>query len=781
MQDSLRPHFLDDVSSNPFLEDVFVDQADRLPGIPAIHEREFALLHSVATGLLQYRKSPTGSYGRVLLLTAPEAGYGKSHLIARLRQSFVGRVATIPLPFDSSQPVNWATLLPALLRQFTASSEPTTSSASYFEQVSRFFLSRLILIAQGADSAQARECPADHYHLQTEYGTLLSKNPDPKVLYWLEKYASILIKESDTSLSQFFELDSSALEFWARTLLDFNLQSTQSLDRLYHLSNSESKTRLLQLLRISSEYQPSLFVADGLDAFHRSEMAGIEISEIVSSIRGRILNSATILCVNEDLWTSTFTSYLPSALLDRLDGETVQLHSLDADLAKALILHRLEKTPISRDAARCFVQQLAETHHWNEGDYPLPARRALREAKDLWQKEARVFLSQKASSSSSPNPELRVTATAIPPSSPTSVASPTQNTEKTFSKTSFTQSPTHSPAPSPAPAVHASSQSNFQSTPQSSRRQGPPPLPTPPQPAATQAIPTPGPSREKMADLTSIDSIIKDIRGTGKTVVSEMSERPLSSSAEAAASIFYNQPAHPPLDPSPASSPFHAPLSTPPRQKESPVSSLWPGPSSQAQADHFAGFSSPEEVEAKAAKTPLTRTEFAGLLTRTEHELLAGPGLALNLERLGDFIRKMGAIHPALGQEEEHYPSSTSTCLRWNVRGHSVLIGFESPRNVYFWNNLLQQSLASNRIEKIVGFSHPTIPFDLDLFASVGFSPLVVQSRVDVIEMNDQELAMIYATESTLRTFDRTSDEEQATQLAALHLDPLWRRIIQIR
>jgi hypothetical protein len=111
------------------------------------------------------------------------------------------------------------------------------------------------------------------------------------------------------------------------------------------------------------------------------------------------------------------------------------------------------------------------------------------------------------------------------------------------------------------------------------------------------------------------------------------------------------------------------------------------------------------------------------------------------------------------------------------VRGESVLIGFESPQNVYFWNNLLQQSLASNRHEKLAAFSHRTESFNPELFSSFGFSPAVIKDHIDVIEMSDRELAMIYAADSIITESRGTEDAPAAIQIVIRYLDPLWRRI----
>ncbi len=164
---------------------------------------------------------------------------------------------------------------------------------------------------------------------------------------------------------------------------------------------------------------------------------------------------------------------------------------------------------------------------------------------------------------------------------------------------------------------------------------------------------------------------------------------------------------------------------------------------------------------------------------RRENDLLRGDALRLDLERLGLFLQEMGMHHPALGQHEERFPSSRSTCLRWSVHNQSILLGFESPRNVYFWNNLLQQSLASNDSQKIVAFSHPSDKFDSGLFSTFGFSPAVIKGRMDVIEMKDRELAMIYAAEMTIRETTGTPAYAEAVQRGLRYLDPLWRRICE--
>lgn len=62
-------------------------------------------------------------------------------------------------------------------------------------------------------------------------------------------------------------LGTAELGFSARVFVDLNLREEGALDRLRGLSNGEARERLLQLLRIATDYRPIMLVADELDGF----------------------------------------------------------------------------------------------------------------------------------------------------------------------------------------------------------------------------------------------------------------------------------------------------------------------------------------------------------------------------------------------------------------------------------------------------------------------------------------------------------------------------------
>lgn len=733
MQNRPAP-FPPESSANPFREEVFVDRPANLPGVGAIHEEAFDLVAEALGELQGERADPTG-FGRLFLVRAAEAGAGKSHLVARIRDHFATTVPTFLLPFDPSRPTSWPVVLSSGLRQFSAPSElpgpgaTAAPSTSLLDGFSSRFLARLVMEALWAGSLRARECPEDIARLAAEPTLLFSPESDSGMLDWLDRHAAELAASPGMGLPRRLGMGGGEVSFWARLFIDRSRRVEGALDRLRGLSNGEARERLLQLLRLATDDRAMLVVADHLDGFHRSETAGMEIAEILNGIRERVSRSVVLLCANDDLWASVFAERLPSAWRDRLDGETLVLPPLEPTLARDLVKWRLHRLALEEPAAAHFAARLAEKNHWSEG-LPLSPRRALRQASALWTREGRRILEAPLPPAADPIPPLAVDDESAPPPR-----------HRALDEAS-TPSRGHSAGLAPEGFTG---------------ERGAP-------------LPIGSPEEDDAEILVAIESIIDDIRGSGKTVVSEA---PGSRFGEETGSLEIQE----------AATGWTAPSQPPSAASE--------GRSSDRSSDLAPtlapplprGFTPPTAPAVKAPPSPSPSLSARAAITRSlaEHEqaLLSGGALLLDLDRVARFVRRVGSSHPALAQEEEHHPSSRSTCLRWRVRGHSVLTGFESPRNVSFWNQLLQRSLASNHLEKIAAFSHSSEPFDPALFSSFGFSPSVVRARVDIIEMNDRELAMIYASDQTLSDCPGSPEADLALQLVALHLDPLWRRIVR--
>lgn len=760
MCDCASHRLMDQTTANPFLEDVFVDCPANLPGVGRIHHRVFSqVLDSVESLLSTSASRDTPGMGRLFLITAPEAGYGKSHLVARLRDHLGSIATTVALPFDRSRPITWPVALSSVLRQFAGSNRSRPHSVSLIDEVSRFFLSRLVLDALASGTVKERECPEAAARMRSDFASLFARDSNSKILNWVDKRSNDLARLADVEFSRKLGMGRSELGFWTRVFVDLNLREESALGRLRGLSNGEARERLIQLLRLTTDYRPVMIAADGLDGFFASESAGMDIAEIVNGIRENVPRSITLVCLNDDVWNSVFENRLPSAWRDRLMTETARLHTIPTEAAADLVKGRLRRTRLSESAASRFLLRLREDNRWGDAEATLSPRSVLRQAGELWSREAATYLQESA--------DLEDT-TAI---TDEEFSHPTDKAECFPAAQEARPSPAATFSTPPLPPC--------QENPEPEPRYAPP---TTPEPTPAQANPFFGsPSRMRESELAGIDSIISDIRGSGKTVVSETPDtlsgeqtnipQPPSNTPAPAASSWQSTGKFTAATPSLEPLPIHTDTSD-------LVTPHFDSLTRFTEAPAFTAPSGPAPTTAREARV-LSRTTFEQILAQREKEFLSGPALTLNLELLERFIRTVGRQHAALGQQEERYPSSRGFCLRWNVRGQSVLTGFESPRNAYFWNNLLQQSLASNRQEKIAAFSHHSEPFDPALFSRFGFSPAVIQARIDIIEMNDRELAMLYAAEVTLREFEATSEAEKAIQLITLHLDPLWRRMIQ--
>ncbi|MEM9283928.1 MAG: hypothetical protein AAGA96_19070 [Verrucomicrobiota bacterium] len=742
MRDLTHLHSMETGVENPFTDDLFVDHPEDLPGVARIHHRVYNRAVEAAEALLSRTqdRDPAERIGRLMLVTAPEAGFGKSHLAARLRDRLSTSVCVLSLPLEPSRQVSWPVVLASVLRQFTHHSSVKHEGYSLFEVIGRGFLAKLV--RNQLENGQASDCPEPSASLQTDYVELFASDSPSSLLNWTDSHSRELTNEVSPEFRALTGLSKSELGFWSRLLIDFNWRGDSALDPLRGLSNGEARERLLQCLRIASLNQPILIQVDGLDGFFQSTSAGMEIAEILTSIREGVPRSLTLLSMNCDVWHSVFDKQIPSAWMDRLTGDSQKLRSLPPEIAAELIHFRLARTQVEAAGAEAFVKRLENDHLWMDAETQLSPRKALRQAKQLWQRESKTFLDWNQKEIDEPESE---------------------NDESDLSeftdKAEFFQALSNDPGIIQNPPREIQSLTDDKVGTRDKEAEVENPFFTLPETTASN-------------ELAGIDSIIDDIRGSGQTVISE------SGNADP-----FSEPATPPHRESPE--PEDIERGFPEEIPQSGIKvgeiELKPiveeGPLDQevslGQPTPFGIPQSAEVIDSRA----VSRADIESMLKKRESDLLAAGGQQLDLPRVENFIKAMGANHLGLNQLEERFPSSRTSCLRWQVRGQSVLIGFESPQNVYFWNNLLQQSLSSSKLEKIAAFSHASDSFTPDLFANFGFSPAVIRGKIDAIELSDEELSVLYASESVLTEFESTEDANTVGQFIAMHLDPLWRRI----
>ena len=758
---------MDPGAINPFSDDLFVNHSDNLPGVSQIHAQTFDRVTEAIENLVTCAEdnTPADKLGRTVLVTAPEAGYGKSHLAARLRDHLKTAATSVSLPLDPSRPVAWPVVLGAIIRQFSHLTCPRFENTSVFAETGRHLLAQLVV--QHLKAGNSLNCPETEASLKENFISLFRSDSSSSILDWTDSHSRSLSHEVSTEFLKTLGLSPSELGFWVRLIIDFHWRGDAALEPLRGLTNGEARERLLQWLRLASFYRPLLIITDGLDGFFQSESAGMEIAGIVTGIRETVPRSVTFLSINEDIWESVFETRLPSAWKDRLTGEPQKLYPITPEAASELIMLRLKRTPIIQSAADEFIEKLKNDHLWIDAETTLSPRIVLRQANQLWESDASRYLSREKKETGKgeekPISELidKVDFFEAPQGDlPVTQPPVLENVEASEEDRIL---PAALLPKSPLPELESILTPSFRPS-ISPKKEVAPSL------SKNLFFTSPRP-KETDEPLTGIDSIINDIRNSGKTVVSESAERPK-----------IELPEREDL-PEPSTSFQAGNLNITPTnsgKSRSPVAERRASSDAVNILSPLARKPNKSLLYSESAKptnTPITRATIEARIKEKEREILNQQPLRLELAKVESLVQKMGDSHLGLSQTEERYPSSKTTCLRWKVGGQSVLIGFESPRNVYFWNNLLQQSLSSNRQEKITSFSHPSESFDPSLFSSFGFSPSVIRGRIDAIEISDEELVALYAADDVLTELEGTAGLDTAAQCIALNLDPLWRRI----
>ena len=752
---------------NPFSDDLFVDHSDNMPGVSQIHAQTFNRVVEAfeSLGICAENKTPDDKLGRTILVTAPEAGFGKSHLAARLRDHLKTASTSVSLPLDPSRAVAWPVVLGAIIRQFSHVTCSRFEHTSLLAETGRHLLAQLAI--QHLEAGNSLNCPETEANLRENFVSLFCSDSSSSILGWTDSHSRSLSHEVSAKFLETLGLTPSELGFWARLIIDFHWRGEAALEPLRGLTNGEARERLLQWLRLASFYRPLLIITDGLDGFFQSESAGMEIAGIVTGIRETVPRSVTFLSINEDIWESVFENRLPSAWKDRLTGEPQKLYPITPEAASELIMLRLKRTPIIQSAADEFTEKLKNDHLWIDSETTLSPRIVLRQANQLWESDATRYLSHEREGTGKGEEKsiselidkadfFEIPQKGLPVSQPSVL-------EKDEASEGDRTQPADPLPKSLLPGLEAILNPSFRPTMLAEKESAPL--------LSENSFFAPTTPKETSEPLTGIDSVINDIRNSGKTVFSESAERPK-----------IELPEREDL-PEPSTSFQVGDLNiTPAKGGKSRSPAAETGTSSDVvnMLPSLAWEPNKSLLYSEAAKAkdiPVSKAEIEARIKEKEREILSQQPIKLELSKVEGLLQKMGDGHLGLSQTEERYPSSRTTCLRWKVNGQSVLIGFESPRNVYFWNNLLQQSLSSNRQEKITSFSHPSESFDPSLFSSFGFSPSVIRGRIDAIEMSDEELAALYAAADVLTEFEGTANLDVAAQYIALTLDPLWRRI----
>ncbi|MDB6069767.1 MAG: hypothetical protein JWL81_938 [Verrucomicrobiales bacterium] len=399
---------------NPFASDIFPDGVETGNTFLTLHQdAQEKLNQELAQAVHQNPTSVRQSQGRVILLRAPRAGYGKSHLLSGLLQA--DNAFVIPVEFDPEAKIAWKPLFDQVLACLHQTSPG--ASLSQLDDIARHTFASVnagMILSGKVPCAVPEEAAAT---VRSRYRDLFDfAKKDQPVAQWFQDHFERLLPVGSPILSQETGLSETAATLWLRALCGYSQAGAEKdpsrLGTLQwalkqpttpvHSSGAPAhgfqflqaptegdtffKEKLGELCRLAAADRPVVILLDHLDGFHGSSEKILRLANFLNDWRqlsGRVL---FVLSVNQDLWTETFLKALPSALEDRLTGGQITLGGLSRETAEDLIKQRLDTWRVPAAAAEQFLSELSLGQYFaQEAGRLVSPRAVLRYAAHAWQ------------------------------------------------------------------------------------------------------------------------------------------------------------------------------------------------------------------------------------------------------------------------------------------------------------------------------------------------------------------------------------------------------------
>jgi hypothetical protein len=337
---------------NPFTDDVcagpFGVEENR-----SVHGLNGDILGQLTTTIDERQKTIGRAGGQpLLLLTAPRAGYGKTHLLGRLAAAANGQVVLVPLAFRLEDQIGISAVAIRGLESMARADAPREGWTKLREAcagVCAILVRRLI-----------------------ENGTLPCANPeqalrvlsgDPIEVFdasgsarligeWVRRFDGQLRKPMTEQAMKRVPAIPAALESWVDAMLNHALDGGMSrMAVLRTLAADESNEGPVTWLRLLGLWRPVVLLVDHLDAYYRNPEAGLRIASLLLDM-SEMDGVHVVLSLNQDVWQATFGHHLPSAMEDRLTASQMLLRGIGESEAATLLGLRLQYAGVSADDAR---------------------------------------------------------------------------------------------------------------------------------------------------------------------------------------------------------------------------------------------------------------------------------------------------------------------------------------------------------------------------------------------------------------------------------------------
>lgn len=710
------------------------------------------------------------------LLTAPRAGYGKTHLLSRIAAATAGQVVIVPVAFRSGDPITLTSLtrrgIESLMEACDQDRPGWTRLREYGAQVLVTLLRRLIESGQLACANPAQALSVLSGPVQEVFD---ATGRAQRIGEWLAHNRGGLRGPLAMLASRELPLRAELLDGWMSALLDQSIEGGfAGVGEMQELCAIDHETGVPSWLRLMDLWRPVVLLIDHLDGFYRNPEAGVRIAsllmELVESHRMHVLMS-----LNQDVWQATFGHHLPGALEDRLTASQVLLRGLNEADATALLRLRLDQTGLDDRQKADFESFIdVKRHFLGRPVGSVSARAFLRHCARQWD----IFHNTPPSGAlPPPDPaDIEESGTHLPlmTDSAEEEAAPALPLPTLFDPE--TASDVQKLAGSLAEPRHALPQD-----------EAPPVIiPAPaitrePEPPVEDGRQDPAPP----ATVVSQTNSAQDWSAGESSGIQEGADVPPGPDAFVRLREMLSklrQPGHP----SGQGATLETAHTLATTATPSPEPAAFPAPASSTTT------ALPPPRPALTAPADALQGRFQALRMQHQAEAMAQP---LDHGRLADIIRLAGRRFPLVRYSEHELPGLTGRhALYWSLQGVELLFGLAPPGDAAYWRTI--SGFAAGRLAdlsaqaerescppvklKLLGFKTERDQFAWQGILQSQFFPPSVKQSVDIVHLDVDGLAALYAMQRLVKESESgvlQAEPAQIISTLARELDFFWKRI----
>ncbi|MCW1887672.1 hypothetical protein OKA04_23240 [Luteolibacter flavescens] len=322
---------VEQLTVQPFFDHLGQACAPHAPGVNA----------AATARLERVLKSPVDAPGRGILLRAPRAGFGKSHLLSHLQQRLGTTHEFLPIhPVEGSR-VDPAGAIEGALRRLSRPLPAGGGLTSLDLQARRLFaLALQPLVSSGEVPCQDREAALSALR-QRPVETFDFHHSQAVTAHWTKENFEVLGPRLALELGRLTGTSLNESSYWLAALFRFAVATPEHPGRTGMIIQSAiaeaGVERFAALLAMLSLIGRVVIVADDLEGLHADRAAALRFASFLASVRQEAPRVDAIVSLNDDVWQSAFEPALSGGLQDRLGEVEVRLEPMDEDALVSLL------------------------------------------------------------------------------------------------------------------------------------------------------------------------------------------------------------------------------------------------------------------------------------------------------------------------------------------------------------------------------------------------------------------------------------------------------------